>query len=224
MEQLLLDFVPPAPSLQNFVAGENSQLMVTLVQLAARRLPEEVVYLWGPVGAGKSHLLQATVRHWGYAGQYLNARQSDMPDWTTLPDAIAVDNVAALNDAGQIALFNVINEARRNHGSVLVSGDCPPRRLTMRPELTSRLGSGLVYQLQPLSDNDKITALQQHAARRGLKLDQALGQYLLTHWRRDLPSLMQALDALDAATLREHRVATLPLLKQVLEKMPDSDF
>jgi DnaA-homolog protein len=40
----------------------------------------------------------------------------------------------------------------------------------------------------------------------------------LRHGRRDLPSLMSVLDALDAHSLRLHRAPTVPLLKEVLQQ------
>jgi DnaA-homolog protein len=40
--------------------------------------------------------------------------------------------------------------------------------------------------------------------------------YLLTHFRRDMPSLMALLDALDRFSLEQKRAVTLPLLRTML--------
>ena len=60
MKQLLLDIQPPArPSLENFVVGRNAEALHHLLLAAAGSSEARFIYLWGPAGSGKSHLLQA---------------------------------------------------------------------------------------------------------------------------------------------------------------------
>ena len=62
MQQLLLDIKPlPSPTLVNFLAGRNAELMQILTHILSKQEKERFVYLWGVLGCGKSHLLQATV-------------------------------------------------------------------------------------------------------------------------------------------------------------------
>ncbi|HQW21597.1 MAG TPA: hypothetical protein PLI90_13115, partial [Rhodocyclaceae bacterium] len=68
-----------------------------------------------------------------------------------------------------------------------------------------------------LGDTEKAAALRRHADGRGLRIDDALIDYLLHHGRRDLPSLLASLDALDLASLEQRRPATLPLLREILQ-------
>ena len=185
---------PPAPTLDNFVPGANAELLARLRDLAAGRLAESVLYLWGVAGSGRSHLLRASARH-GLA---------------------VADDVERLDDAAQIALFNAINHARESGGTVLAAGDAPPARLALREDLRSRLGWGLVYQVRPLSDAQKAAYLRGEAARRGIKLADGVVEYLLTHVRRDLHSLTALLEQLDRASLEQHRPVTLPLVREAL--------
>ena len=92
-----------------------------------------------------------------------------------------------------------------------------PRICSLRDDLRTRLGWGLVYQVQALSDEEKAQALQQHAQARGFELPHEVTQYLLRHGRRDLPALLGVLDALDAHCLRLKRGASVPLLKEVMQ-------
>jgi DnaA family protein len=69
-----------------------------------------------------------------------------------------------------------------------------------------------------LSDEEKALALTQHAHQRGFVLAMEVTQYLLRHGRRDLPSLIAVLDALDEHSLRLHRSPSVPLLKEILQK------
>ena len=221
MKQLILDISPVAsPSLANFVAGRNVELLQLLHIMADLTSAERFVYVWGEPGSGKSHLLRALtgdVKAQGARAVYINALEQQDIDPEQLEGAVvAVDNVASLNDAAQIHLFSLYNRIREGQGMLLVSGSCAPAQLDLRQDLVTRLGWGLVYQVQGLSDAEKIEALKTHARARGFELAQEVADYLLRHWRRDMPSLLAMLDALDRYSLQTKRPVTLPLLRQVL--------
>ena len=131
-------------------------------------------------------------------------------------EAAAVDDVARLGEAEQIALFDLCNRLRGSGGALVASGAEPPARLGLRADLRSRLASGIVLQLRALSDADKAAALHAHAAARGIALDGELIRYLLTHFDRDMGTQIAALDALDRYSLQRKRPITLPLLKEAL--------
>ncbi|MDO8208648.1 MAG: DnaA regulatory inactivator Hda [Gallionella sp.] len=218
MNQLLLDITPDWwPTFDNFVAGGNCELLFALHQALSGR-GERCIYVWGPAGSGKSHLLQACV------SVAQNSHQSAIYAKGYVPephDVVAVDDADALNDAEQIELFNLYNRMRDSGGMLLVSGSCSPLHLDLRPDLRTRLGWGLVYQVLGLSDEEKAQALVQHAQARGFALAPEVTHYLLRHGRRDLPSLLEVLDALDEHSLRLHRAPTIPLLKEVIYNQLD---
>ena len=93
----------------------------------------------------------------------------------------------------------------------------PPAQLGLREDLRTRLAWGLVYQLHSLSDDEKIDALTLSAHARGLSLSVGVIPYLLTHYRRDMQSLMTILDALDHYSLETKRPITLPLMRELLQ-------
>lgn len=216
MSQLLLDIAPDRqPTLDNFVEGCNLELLSALRHALAGTAGERCFYVWGETGSGKSHLLQACVR------AALDAQHSAVYARGSVPHSaamVAVDDVESLDDAAQIELFNLYNQMRDSGGMLLVSGKESPLHLKLRDDLRTRLGWGLVYQAHGLSDEEKAQALMQHAHSRGFVLPPDITQYLLRHGRRDLPSLMAALDALDEHSLRLHRAPSVPLLKEVLQQ------
>lgn len=217
MSQLLLDIAPDSqPTLDNFVAGRNLELLSALRHALAGSSSERTFYLWGEQGSGKSHLLQACVRAAQQSAVYA---QGSVPQFA---EVVAVDDVEQLDEAAQIELFDLYNRMRDNGGMLLVSGGCAPLHLKLRDDLRTRLGWGLVYQVHGLSDEEKAQALAQHAQSRGFALPPEVTQYLLRHGRRDLPSLMAALDALDEHSLRLHRAPSVPLLKEVLDGQPEA--
>jgi len=188
---------PPEPSLDNFVPGSNGELLERLRELAAGRCAEAVIYLWGAPGSGRSHLLKASARE----------------------GLTIADDVDKLGEAAQIALFNAINDARDAGSTVLAAGAAPPARLALREDLRSRLGWGLVYEVKPLTDAEKAVYLHAEAARRGLKLGDEVIGYLLTHVRRDMPTLVVLLEHLDRASLEQRRAVTVPLVREALRAL-----
>jgi DnaA family protein len=205
VKQLLLEIAPlPAPTFANFVVGRNAEVVDALARAGARQFGSSVavIYLWGITGSGRSHLLAAT---------------SDAAKAAKALVYVA-DDVDGYDDVSQVALFNQINECLASHeGIVVTAGSVAPRDLPLRPELTSRLGSGLVFQVQPLTDAEKAAALVAHANARGFSLRPEVANYLLRHGRRDMPSLVATLDALDRHSLELGREITLPLLREIIQ-------
>ena len=221
MSQLLLDIAPDRqPSLDNFVGGHNLELLSALRHAMAGSSNERCFYVWGETGSGKSHLLQACVRAAQDMLQNAHYAQGGVPPQSMDMGAsvVAVDDVEQLDDAAQIALFNLYNLLRESGGMLLVSGKESPLHLKLRDDLRTRLGWGLIFQVHVLSDEEKALALSQHAQEKGFVLSPEVTQYLLRHGRRDLPSLMTVLDALDDHSLRLHRAPSVPLLKEVLQQ------
>jgi DnaA family protein len=200
MRQLALGISPPPePSLDNFVPGQNAELLARLRELKAGGLAESIVYLWGEPGSGRSHLLHACAR----------------------PGLAVADDVDSLDESEQIGLFSRINEARDVGSAVLAAGSGPPAQLALREDLKSRLAWGLVYQVKPLTDADRVLYLAAEADRRGMRLADDLVAYLLARVRRDLKSLGVILEALDRASLEQKRHLTLPLVREVLKNLDE---
>ena len=209
MKQLLLDIQPPArPSLENFVVGRNAEALHHLQLAAVGSSEARFIYLWGPAGSGKSHLLQACADL---------ARTHNLPLTT-------VDDVHAMSGDEQIALFNFYNDLRGTtpDGALIVAGEAAPTQMGLRDDLATRLSWGLVYQLHPLSDQEKAEALKTHAAERGIRLPDEVVDYCLSHLRRDLPTLMATLAALDEWSLTAKKPVTVPMLRKLLQLPPSA--
>lgn len=202
------------PSLDNFVAGSNGELLTLLAQCATGK-ETRAIYLWGSSGSGRSHLLQAV------ANQVctLAMKGSEVPGDFLPPDGslIVIDDVENLSPEAQIALFRCFNDQRPRRLRLLLSGDTAPLHLPSREDLRTRIGQALIYEVKLLTDSEKASALLYHAAQRGMKVDDHIIDYLLRHGRRDLPSLMAALDALDQKSLEQKRPVTLPLLREIMQ-------
>jgi len=223
MQQLLLQLAPPpAPTLDNFIAGRNAAALQALRDIAGGSGSERFVYLWGEPGSGRTHLLRGLA-------QAARARKSLYLDGAPaggIADAsvIAIDEVQRLAADDQVELFDLYNRVRAGGGALVTSGDAAPAQLALREDLRSRLAWGLAFQLHPLSDAEKAEALREHARGRALALGEEVIAYLLRHAQRDMASLIGILDALDRYSLEQKRPITLPLVRDALESMKDKPY
>lgn len=212
MRQLILDLLPDSPpTLDNFVPGGNAETLGALTGWLAGNRADPSFCLWGEAGSGRSHLLQAS----GFA--YVDAAFDPALAGAPVAEQLAVDHVEQLDDHGQIALFNHFNRLKMAGGMLLTAADQPPAHLALREDLRTRLGSGLIYRLQPLTDAEKAEAIAAQAKERALKLAPEAINYLLRHAPRDMRTLSMLVVALDQYTLEQKRPVTLPLLRELLQ-------
>lgn len=228
MQQLTLAVqLPDRATFDNFVVGRNSEA-VAAVRLHAERRPDPAMWLRGPAGVGKSHLLAAACNFLHHAGGKAallsgtgaaGASPAATDGWSRL-HLVAIDNIEQIagHQAWEQALFTVFNQLREAHGAMLVASRCGPREVGfVLPDLASRLASGPVYQLRPLSDEERLDALIGRAQRRGFELPEETARYLMYRVPRDLSSLFALLDRLDSASLSAHRRLTIPFVRGILQ-------
>jgi len=217
MKQIPLAIGPEAArTYENFLPGPNAAVLAHLRMLAPGAPP---VYLWGPAGSGKTHLLHAVVERaqqqgdsavWFAAAAPASWQAPDHFDWLVL------DDCQALDAEQQQAAFALFVEAGTQGAAVLAAGSVPPIDLGVREDLRTRLGWGHVFALQPPAEPEVRAALRREADRRGTFLTDEVMDYLLTRFARDLKHLMAQLDRLDEFSLSTKRAITVPLLKQML--------
>ena len=222
--QLLLEITPAqSPSLDNTVVGANA----AAIDAAKGLSPGRALYLWGPPGCGRSHLLRAMIKD--KQAHFLDTETSseEMMTLATLPAdqpggaVIAVDDVQEMTEDQQAAVFALYNRWRELAATdqafgLVVTGDRAPMMMSLREDLRTRLGWDLVFRLEPLSDEEKHEAIVSYALRRGLPLSPEVLDWMLTHYTRDIRQLFALVDALDRYSLSKHRTVTVPLVRQML--------
>jgi len=222
VRQLLLDLSPPAaPTLDNFAIGRNGEVLHALTGWLSGTLDARALYLWGPPGSGKTHLLSAAAavaQAQGRSARYLPSSELAAADLPEGCDYVALDDVHTLDAPGQATLFTVLNRCAHGELRVLLAAQTAPAGLPLREDVRTRAAAALVLKLHPLSDEDKAQALQAHAHSRGFELPSEAAAYLLRHGRRDLRWLLAFLDALDRYSLQARRTITVPLLREVLQQ------
>ncbi len=220
-------------SFDTFVAGRNGETLGALAELLAGE-GDQFLYLWGGRGVGKTHLLQAACGQARAAGQdaaYLPLSQVhrldpgvmhnlDLLDLNCLDDIHHICGLAQWEEA----VFTLFNRLRERGGRLVISADAPPARQPLAlADLKSRLTWGPAYRMRDLDDEDRLRLLVQSARARGLELSPETGWYLLHRCPRDNHSLQRLLDHLDRYSMATQRRLTIPLVREALASIRESD-
>ncbi len=213
---------PELATLDNFIAGENKQLLFSL-----KNTTDQLIFIWGDKGVGKTHLLEAMVFYYQSLAKnvfYLPLQiQEDfepkMLESLEAFDLVCLDNVDQVtgDKDWELALFNFFNRIRESGGRLILSAGQNAHNLDIKlADLRSRLSWGITYQLRGLNDVEKINALKIRAHLRGFMMDDKVAQFLMKHSSRDMSKLMTLLDKLDYASLVEQKKLSIPFVKNYL--------
>jgi len=217
-------------SFDNFLGDVNIKC-VSLLKQALEQHNETLIYIAGPQGAGKTHLMYAAMAyfeavHQGAACYFSMDDFSESDDVDALFESLESFSVVALdnidlwidsNDREQ-SLFNLFNHFKITGQQLLLSANSVPEHLSVQlPDLSSRLKSGLLLNLVSLSDSEKEDLLRDLAIQKGLRLEEEVSSYIIRRSGRNLSELVRILDTLDKASLVESRKLTVPFVKKILQ-------
>lgn len=217
---------PAHQRLDAFRAGDNG-VAVELLRAAACDGSPDAVYLAGPSGSGRTHLMIAAcaaANEVARSAQYLPlaSRRGDLSVSIRAfggSAVLAVDDVDAIagdRDA-EHALFDLYNRCRAENATLLFAARAPAAQAGFGlPDLVSRLSSCTQVVLKPLAEAERRELLRERAGARGIELDDAVVDWLFAREKRDLASLLGVLDRVDAASLAAQRRVTVPFLRKLL--------
>ncbi len=224
--------LPDDEIFDNYLSESNKSVVSQLSLFVEQTTPNQSnqpssLYLFGLTGVGKSHLLHACGTYASQLGKTsvclscaeLLELSVEVLDGLEQIDVICLDDIQLLagNKLWQQAIFDLYNRVLEQNHSLIISGDQSVGQLGLSlPDLISRLSWGLTEQLKPLSDVEKVTALQFRALKRGLMLSDDAANFLLNRLSREMANLIASLDTLDKASIREQRKITIPFIKDVL--------
>ena len=212
---------------ETFHAGANAAVLVAVAGLVHEAGPP--LWLFGPHGVGKTHLLQASCALGGKHG-LSSAYLPLSADARLVPgvvsgyeqlDLVALDDVGAV--AGlpewEQALFSLYNGLAEQGGRLICAAEGPPASMSYQlADLASRFSACIVHRLLPLAESEQGEALLRRAAHRGLELPEETLSYLTRRAPRDFAALCRLLDELDTEALAAQRRLTVPFVRQVLER------
>jgi DnaA family protein len=225
--QIPLQLEPRRPDrIEDFVAGPNADVLAAVKGLLDE--PGGSLFLSGPEGSGKSHLLNALchfARERELAAFYIALRKLPGEAAASLEglrilDLVCVDDLDSVagNPVWENALFACFNEVRAANGRLLVSSKLPLSKLEFGlPDLASRLAWGVRQKLRMPDDEGKLEILRQRATTLRIEVPDDVQIYLLKYGKRDMSSLLQTLEQLKDVAFAEKRKITVPMARKILK-------
>jgi len=226
-------------NLRTFVAGSGNRLALTSCEMIVDR-PGEItpLYLYGPPGVGKTHLLEgvwSAVRSASPLTRvvYLSAEQftsyflealkgSGLPSFRRKyrgADVLIIDDVQffAGKRATVTELQHTVDQMLRDGRQVVLAADRPPGQLTQLGDaLIARLSSGMVCAMNPADRETRLAITRQMATQRRLEVPRNVLQYIADHFSGDARQISGALNRLQAMATAYQRPIDLAFAQQTL--------
>lgn len=231
--QLIFDFpVVPRFSFENFVVcGGNKTAYHFATRLASDDGTENLLYIYGAQGSGKTHLLTAISDAVG--ASYFSFKEADSIYSTSLQregssalaehlgqaSALVLDDIHLLPNRqdARVELWELFNDFYTSGRKIVMAGLMPPKELPhLDGHLTSRLLWGLVAGMDVSDDDSRRMILKKLAEDRQTMLPDDVVEQILLRVRRDIPSLLYALEAINRLALATKRKVSLRLAKEAL--------
>lgn len=231
----------PAQRFDNFVTGKANQLAYAAalqVASAEGNSAYNPLFIYGGVGLGKTHLMQAIGNHFqatheharvvfvhatNYLDSFVNAVKSKkVDDFNRLfnqADLLLIDDIQFISDkpGTQQQFFHTLNTLTETRKQVVISCDTFPKEIKgMEPRLTSRFSSGLTVAVEPPDFEMRTAILLQKAELARIRLDQPIAFFIAKHVMSNVRELEGALTRITAFSQFHRRPISIELAKEAL--------
>jgi chromosomal replication initiator protein len=209
----------PRYTFETFIVGSSNELAYTAC-LAVTNNPGtkyNPLFIYGGVGLGKTHLIQAVGN--GIAANNQQARilyissetfVSDFMDTIRFKktgfaeryrnvDVLIIDDMQFIagKEKTQEEFFHTFNTLHQANKQIIISSDRPPKSIpTLTDRLRSRFEWGMSIDIQMPDFETRCAILQTKAASSGFTLDRETVEYLATHIQTNIRELEGALNQL----------------------------
>ncbi|HAI98881.1 TPA: chromosomal replication initiator protein DnaA [Candidatus Peribacteria bacterium] len=241
-EGIVSKILNPRYMLDNFVVGGSNRLahaacMAVATQPGGKYNP---LFLYGGVGLGKTHLLQATgnailknmprativyTTTEDFTNQVIEAiRSQKMEQFRRryrLVDALIIDDVQFLanKERTQEEFFHTFNALYEEHKQVIISADRPPQELQLEDRLISRFERGMIADVSAPDYETRLAILTEKAKEYELLLDMAVLQFIAEHTTRNVRELEGILMQAVALYELEQRMPTVRSIAEIMRKL-----
>jgi len=235
--------INPLLSFDNFVLGKANQL----AHAAALQVAESPgssynpLFVYGGVGLGKTHLIQAIgnhIRHenpkakicyvhaTNYVSDVVRAFQTknfdEFKQFYNSLDLLLIDDIQFIADkpGTQQEFFYTLTSLIEGHKQVVITCDTFPKEISgMEPRLTSRFSWGLTVALEPPELEMRVAILLQKAQQLKNPIDENVAFFIAKHIRSNIRELEGALIRIEAFSKFHKQPITIELAKEALKDL-----
>ena len=194
------DFLNPRYTFDNFIVGEGNRFAYEIVREALENLGYlyNPIFIYGSVGTGKTHLLQAIgneAKRRGYRVIYSSANDfaEEMVEYLKhgkinefrnkykSVDLLLLDDIQFLSgkERTQIEFFNIFNTLYLLEKQIILASDRHPQKLTdVSDRLVSRFEGGVIVEIE-LDTNTKLKIIREKLKHYNIKVSSELINFLL---------------------------------------------
>src|SRR5438874_2325043 len=236
----------PRYTFDAFVIGSGNQFAHAACQAVAERPSKAYnpLFLYGPVGMGKTHLMQAIgheikrrmpqsaicyISSEKFTNEMINSLRYDkmtsFRDKFRNVDVLLIDDIQFLaqKERTQEEFFHTFNALHESLKQIVIASDRPPKELAeVEDRLRSRFEWGLIADIQPPDLETKVAILQKKGEQEKVTLPTDVALYIASNIRSNVRELEGALIRLVAHSSLIGAEITLPYAQQVLKNFIDS--
>ncbi|MBI1174146.1 MAG: chromosomal replication initiator protein DnaA [Sideroxydans sp.] len=226
-----------------FVLGKANQL----AHAAALQVAESPgasynpLFIYGGVGLGKTHLIQAIGNHvkkldpqakifyvhaTNYVSDVVRAFQTkkfdEFKQFYNSLDLLLIDDIQFIADkpGTQQEFFYTLNTLIDGHKQIVITCDTFPKEISgMEPRLTSRFSWGLTVAIEPPNLEMRVAILLQKAARTKTQIDESVAFFIAKHVRSNIRELEGALIRVEAYSKFHNQPISIELAKESLKDL-----
>ena len=230
-------------SFDNFVTGKANQLAHSAaIQVAdSPGTTYNPLFIYGGVGLGKTHLLQAIGNHikhenpqakicyvhaTNYISDVVRAFQTkkfdEFKQFYNSLDLLLIDDIQFIADkpGTQQEFFYTLNSLIDSHKQVVITCDTFPKEISgMTPRLTSRFSWGLTVAIEPPGLEMRVAILLQKSTLSNNLISEEVAFFIAKHVRSNIRELEGALKRVDAFSRFHKRPITVELTKEALKDL-----
>jgi chromosomal replication initiator protein len=231
----------PKYTFETFVVGKGNELAHAACQAVGAN-PGRVynpLFIYGGVGLGKTHLLQAVGNELSkrsnkilyttsenFTNDYVNAirggKINDFKDKYRRVDLLLIDDVQFMGgkDGTQQEFFHTFNELQQSDRQIILTSDKPPKMIpALEARLASRFESGMVADISQPDIETKIAILERKAREKNYFLEEEILHYIANNIKNNIRELEGALNKIIAYHEFNNTTPTTKTVKSILNDL-----
>lgn len=237
------ELLNPRFSFNNFVVGPSNRFAYA-ASLAVAESPAKAynpLFIYGPVGLGKTHLMQAitsyvqkhhpNLKHCYISSeQFTNELINAIRHKTTIQfrqkyrniDVLLIDDIhfIAGKESTQEEFFHTFNTLHNNRKQIIICSDRPPKEISnLEERLVSRFAWGLITDVQPPDFETRVAILRKKLETESAKVPDDVIYFIAEQIKTNIRELEGALIRVVAYSLLDEKPISLDLAKNILKDM-----